>query len=41
LNDLNKNTNNIGRAVESIKNLEINIRKIILEEVKIELSNFY
>ncbi|CAH1756328.1 20434_t:CDS:2 [Entrophospora sp. SA101] len=37
--DLNKNANSISRAAESIKNLEINIRKIILEEVRTELSN--
>ncbi|KLL03182.1 MAG: chromosome segregation ATPase, partial [Mycoplasmataceae bacterium CE_OT135] len=37
--DLNKNASSISRAAESIKNLEINIRKIILEEVRTELSN--
>ena len=39
LTDLNKNANSISRAAESIKGLEINIRKIILEEVRTELSN--
>ncbi|CAJ0747032.1 12936_t:CDS:2 [Entrophospora sp. SA101] len=37
--DLNKNASSISRAAESIKNLEINIRKIILEE-KVVLRKF-
>ena len=39
LTDLNKNANNIGRIAENIKSLEASIRKIILEEVRTELSN--
>jgi len=37
--DLNKNSNSISRAAESLKSLEANIRKIVLEEVRTELSN--
>ncbi|KLL02474.1 MAG: hypothetical protein MRERC_1c064 [Mycoplasmataceae bacterium RC_NB112A] len=39
LTDLNKNANNIGRIAENIKSSEISIRKIILEEVRTELSS--
>ena len=37
--DLNKNANSISRVAENIKSSETNIRKIILEEVRTELSN--
>jgi hypothetical protein len=37
--DLNKNANSISRVAENIKISETNIRKIILEEARTELSN--
>lgn len=40
LSELSKNTNSIDRAVEGIKKTEINLQRIILEEIKGELNNF-
>ncbi|RHZ36607.1 DUF2130 domain-containing protein [endosymbiont GvMRE of Glomus versiforme] len=39
LADLNNNTDKISRAAQNLKDLETDIRKIILEEIRTELSN--
>ncbi|RHZ37124.1 DUF2130 domain-containing protein [endosymbiont GvMRE of Glomus versiforme] len=39
LADLNNNTDKISRAAQNLKDLETDIRKIVLEEIRTELSN--